>query len=74
MEAALVAVAQLDRLVRAGGGAGRDRRPAERTVLQQDVDLDSRVAATVENLAAANSDNGCHLSPWVGVFRTSDVW
>ena len=48
----LVAVAQLDRLVLAGAGAGRDGGAAERAVLEQDVHLDGRVAAGVEDLPA----------------------
>ena len=58
--ARLVAVAQLDRLVRAGGGAGRNRGAAERAVLQRDVDFDGRIAAAVEDFAADDVDNGGH--------------
>ena len=58
--ARLVAVAQLDRLVGAGGGARRDRRPAHGPVLEHDVDLDRRVAAAVEDLAADDVDDGGH--------------
>ena len=47
-----VAVAQLDRLVGAGRGAGRDDGRAHRAVVEEDVDLDRRVAARVEDLAA----------------------
>ena len=45
-----VAVAQLDRLVLAGRGAGGHRRAPERARLEADVDLDRRVAARVEDL------------------------
>ena len=49
--ARLVAVAQLDRLVGAGRRARRHGRPADRAVGEDDVDLDRRVAARVEDLA-----------------------
>ena len=66
--ALLVAVAQLDRLVRAGRGARRHRGAAERAVLQHDVDLDGRIAAAVEDFAADDVDDGGHgrsrLSHW----------
>ena len=51
----LAAVAQLDRLVLAGRGAGGDRRAAERARLELDVDLDGRVAARVEDLAGVDA-------------------
>jgi len=57
----LVAVAQLDRLVGAGGGARRHRGAAEGTVFQNDVHLDGGVAAAVENLAADDVDDGGHV-------------
>ena len=59
--AALVAVAQLDRLVRAGRGARGHPRAAHRAVLQHDIDLDRRVAAAVEDLAADDVDDGGHV-------------
>ena len=58
--ARLVAVAQLDRLVRAGRGAGRHGRAAHGAVLEHDVDLDRRVAAAVQDLAADDVDDGGH--------------
>ena len=58
--AALVAVAQLDRLVRAGRGAGRHGGAAHRAVLQHDIDLDRRIAAAVEDLAADDVDDRGH--------------
>jgi hypothetical protein len=58
--ARLVAVAQLDRLVRAGGRPGRHRGAALRAVLEQDVDFDGRIAAAVEDFAADNVGNGGH--------------
>ena len=59
--AALVAVAQFDRLVRAGRGAGWHRRAAEAAVFQQHVDLDGRIAAAIENLAAVDVDDRSHF-------------
>ncbi len=53
--ARLVAVAELDGLVDAGAGARGDGGAAERAVGQDDVDLDGRVAAAVEDLAAADA-------------------
>ena len=58
--ARLVAVAQFDRLMRAGGGAGRHRRAAHRAVLQHHVDLDGGIAAAIENFAADDVDDGGH--------------
>ena len=58
--ARLVAVAELHRLVRAGRGAGRHGGAAEGAVLQRHVDLDGRIAAAVENLAADDVDDGGH--------------
>jgi hypothetical protein len=53
-ELALVAVAKLDRLVGAGGGTRRNGRAADRAVRQDDVDLDGRIAARVEDLAGVD--------------------
>ena len=58
--AALVAVAQFDRLVRAGRGARRNGGAAHRTVLEHDVDLDGRVAATVKDFARDNVNDSGH--------------
>ncbi len=55
-----VAVAQFDRLVRAGGGAGRDRGAAEAAIVKQHIDLDRRIAAAVQNLAAVNVNDRSH--------------
>ena len=58
--ARLVAVAQLDRLVGAGRGARRDGRPADRAVGEDDVDLDRRIAARIEDLAGVDDvDRRC---------------
>ncbi len=71
--APLIAIAQLDRLMRTGRGARRNRRAAHGAILQHHVDLDRRVAAAVENFAADDVDNGGHgrylmsCRPWMGV-------
>ena len=54
---ASLAVAQLDRLVLARRGAGRDRGAAERARVEADLDLDRRVPARVEDLAAVDVDD-----------------
>ena len=54
-EPRLVAVAQLDRLAAAGGGARWHCSTAACATLQNDIDLDGRVAAAVEDLAAADT-------------------
>src|SRR5262249_20571133 len=59
-EIALVAVAQFDRLVRAGRSPGRHRRAAQGRVLEQHVDLDGGIAAAVEDFAADDVDDGGH--------------
>ncbi len=41
----LVAVAQLDGLVNSRAGPGGDRRPTQRPVRQDHIDLDGRIAA-----------------------------
>ena len=58
--AAGVAVAELHRLVGTGRGARGHRRPAHRAILEQDVDLDRRVAPAVENLAADDVNDHRH--------------
>ena len=60
--ALLVAVAQLQGLVRAGGGAGGHRGAAQGAVLEHDLDLDGRVAARIEDLPAQDMDDrGVHM-------------
>ena len=71
---ALVAVAQLDRLVRAGRSARRNRRAAHAAVVQGHVDFDGRIAAAVEDLAGVNIDNGGHGFPSCGRVTISDRW
>src|SRR5437660_269587 len=66
-EAGGVAVAQFVRLVPASAGARRDDGPAESATLAVDLDLDSRIAAAVEDFAGAEGRNGgvlfCHRTP-----------
>ena len=59
-EVAVAAVAQLDRLERAGGRATGDGRAGEGPVVEEHLDLDGGVAARVEDLAGADSFDGCH--------------
>ena len=54
---AVAAVAQLDGLVLAGGGAARHGGPAAGARREHDVDLDGGVATRVEDLAAGNVDD-----------------
>ena len=52
-----VAVAQLERLVLAGGRAARHGGAASRSARERDVGFDGGVAAAVENFPRANIDN-----------------
>ena len=62
--ARLVAVAQFDRLMRAGRGARRHGGAAHGAVFEHDIDLDGRIAAAVENFAGGDVDDGGHgLAP-----------
>src|SRR5713101_8415123 len=63
-EPLLIAVAQLDRFVLAGGGAARHGRPSGRAAREGDVRLDDRVAPAVENLARAYRDDRAHDGPY----------
>ncbi len=56
----LVAVTQLDRLMRAGGRAGWYRGTAFRPALQRHVDLDGRIAAAVEDFPGGDVDDRSH--------------
>ena len=62
-EALLVAVAQLDRFVLAGGRPTRHRRAPRRAARQRDVRFDRRVAPAVENLARVYRYDRAHVSP-----------
>ena len=55
-----VAVAQLDRLVRARRGAGGNGSAAEGPAFQRDVDLHRGIAAGIQDLAGTNVDDGGH--------------
>ena len=59
--AALVAIATLDGLERAGGRAGGDGRARSGAILEDDLNLDGRVTARVEDLACTNAFNNCHV-------------
>src|SRR6185312_7949917 len=61
--ASLVAVAELDRLMRAGRRARRHGGAAQGAGLQRDFDLDGGIAAAVQDLAAVDVDNGAHAAP-----------
>ena len=56
----VAAVAQLDRLELAGRGARRHGGEAARARLEDDLDLDGRVAARVEDLARVDGGDGAH--------------
>ena len=55
-----LAVAQLDRLERTGGGARRDDGPAGGAGLEDDLDLDGGVATGVEDLTAGDVLDDAH--------------
>ena len=57
----LVAVAQLDRLEGARGCTGRDDGAPDRTVIQQDVDLDRGIATGIQDLATVDVDDIAHF-------------
>jgi hypothetical protein len=57
---ALVAVAQFDRLMRAGRRTRGHRSAAEAAVFEQHIDFDGGVAAAVEDFAAVDVDDGGH--------------
>ncbi len=58
--ALLVAIPQLDGLTRAGGRSRRDRGATEDTGIENDVGLDRRVAAGIDDFAAADIGNSAH--------------
>ncbi len=57
----LVAVAQFDRLMRAGGGARRNGGTADRAVFQHHIDFNGGIAPAIENFAANDVDDGGHV-------------
>ncbi len=57
---AFAAVAEFDRLVFAGRRSGGNRGAALRPRIEEDVDLDRRVAPAVENLASVDADDLTH--------------
>src|SRR5258708_22819680 len=59
----LAAVTQFDRLVRPGRGPRWYRGAALRPVFEHDVDLDRRIAAAVEDPAAADVGDGSQGAP-----------
>ena len=65
MVATRLGVAQLERLVLAGGRTARHGRPAERTVVEHDVDLDGRVPSGIEDLAGGDVLDQRHGWPMV---------
>src|SRR5215813_12593374 len=62
-EIALATVAQFDRLVRPSRGSRRHGGAALGPVFEHDVDLDRRIAAAVEDLAADDVGDGSHGVP-----------
>ena len=50
----------VDRLMRAGGGAGGNRGAAERAILKDHIDFDGGIAAAVENFAGHDVGDGGH--------------
>ncbi len=65
----LVAVAQLDGLVLAGGGAGGDGGAADGSAVEDDVGFDGGVAAGVEDFACVDRDDLGHVAPVVLVLE-----
>src|SRR6185436_13712672 len=58
--ALLVAVAQLHRFTRAGGGARGHGRAADRATVQHHIRFDGRVASRVDDFAAADVGDSGH--------------
>ena len=62
--APLVAVAQLQRFVLAGGGSAGNGSAAAGAAFQDDIGFNGRISAGVENFAGKNQFNFCHgISP-----------
>ena len=57
-EARLVAVAEFDGFVFAGGGAGGNRGAADRAAFEVHVNFDGGIAAGIDHFAAADFNNG----------------
>jgi hypothetical protein len=55
-----VPVAQFHSFARSGGSAGRNRRPADHSGMQQHVRLDGGIAARIDDFAAADIDDTTH--------------
>jgi hypothetical protein len=66
VEAGLVAVAEFDRLVRAGRSTRRHGRTTDRSVLQLYFDLNGGIAATFQDFTSCDTHNGCHFTPRMG--------
>ena len=69
--AALVAVAKLQRLACAGGGAGRDGGAAERARLEHDVHFDGWIASRIKNFPGLNTTD---LQGEVSKASTPSAW
>ena len=61
--ARLVAVAQFEGFVLAGGGAGGHRGAAARAVFEDDVGFDGGIAARIENLPADDARDLADMPP-----------
>ena len=55
-----IIIAQLDGLMRAGGGAGGHGGAPPASVLENDIDFNGGIAAAVENFAAMDADDAGH--------------
>ncbi len=71
---AVAAVAQLDGLVLAGGRAARHGGPPVGPAGQHDVDLDGRVAAGIEDLAALHVHDLAHRVSHRSAWRRVPAW
>ena len=56
--AGLVAVAEFDSFVFAGGGTGRNGGAADGATFEVDVNFDGRIAAGIDHFAATDFNNG----------------
>ena len=69
----LVAVAQLNRLMRARRGAGRHCGAAKRAVIEHNFDFHGRIAAAIEDFAGDDVENGGHVSLRAGISLSKPV-